>query len=656
VDAIRNIYEMNRSRKQILVVEDESIVAMDLQDRLESLGYDVPATVATGKRAIEKTESLRPDLVLMDIQLQDEMDGVQAADEIRRRFDVPIVFVTANADDGTIQRAKVTEPFGYVMKPFDEKSLETTIEMALYKHAAEKKLRESERWLSATLRGIGDAVIATDEQAVVTFMNPVAEALTGWAEGDAKRRSLAEVFQIVDEDRRDPLDPVHQVLQEKTIVNSSKHSIIIHRDGREAYVDHSAAPLKDEQANLCGVVLVFRDVSDRKRAQAEMFEREEQLRQARKMEAVGQLAGGIAHDFNNTLTAVLGYADLLLRESGVSDSSRRRLEAIKSGGEHAAALTAQLLAFSRKQMLQPKVLNLNDLVSQSLVLLDRLIGEHIKILPSLQQDPWRIKVDPNQIQQVVMNLAINAADAMASGGTMTIETSNVTLDEQYARHHVCVVPGDYVMLAVSDTGHGIDKAIQSRVFEPFFTTKDKAKGAGIGLATVFGIVKQSGGNIWVYSEPGLGTTFKVYLPVISETVKVTPKAVSVMPGGTETILLVEDEECVRAVAKEMLETSGYNVLVAKDGVDALKVCQQSGSAIDLLLSDVIMPHMNGQELARRALAVKPDLRVLFMSGYTDDAIVHHGVIDNSAHFIQKPFSTEAFLVKIRNVFNSVSIV
>jgi CheY-like chemotaxis protein len=250
-----------------------------------------------------------------------------------------------------------------------------------------------------------------------------------------------------------------------------------------------------------------------------------------------------------------------------------------------------------------------------------------------------------------MNLALNAADAMPAGGTMTIETRNVTLDEHYTRNHISVVPGDYVMLAVSDTGHGIDKAIQSRIFEPFFTTKDKAKGAGIGLATVFGIVKQSEGNIWVYSELGLGTTFKVYLPIVRGNVSAATKTATVLPEGTETVLLVEDEEVVRAVTKEILEMSGYKVLLASDGDGALEVCRQNGAAIDLLVSDVIMPHMNGQELAKRALAVKPDLRVLFMSGYTDDAIVHHGVIHDCVNFIQKPFSPEDFLVKVRDVLS-----
>ncbi len=642
-------------KARILVVEDERVVAMDIKDMLESLGYDVPATVAFAEKAIEQAEALSPDLVLMDIQLQGEMDGIEASEQIRQRFDIPVVYLTGNGDSPTIKRAKITEPFGYLLKPFEERNLETAIEMAIYKHGVEKKLRQSEAWLSSTLRGIGEAVIATDASGVITFMNPIAEALTGWIEGEAQHRKLADVFRIADEDSKELLgDPVGKVLQEGLVVNSSNHSILIHRDGGEAYVDHSAAPIKDERDNLCGVVLVFRDVTERKLAQEELFEREEQLRQARKMEAVGQLAGGIAHDFNNTLTAVLGYADLLLRESSFSDSTRQKLEVIKGGAEHAAALTGQLLAFSRKQMLRPKVLNLNELVSQSLVLLGRLIKEDVQILPSLQQELSLTKVDSNQIQQVIMNLAINAADAMPEGGTMTIETRNVTLDQNYAGHHVSVVPGDYVMLAVSDTGHGIDKAIQSRVFEPFFTTKDKAKSAGIGLATVFGIVKQSGGNIWVYSEPGLGTTFKVYLPVIAENIeKTAPKTVSEWPGGTETILLVEDEEAVRAFAKEILEIGGYNVMVAENGVEALKVCQQFGSTIDLLLSDVIMPHMNGQELAKRASAVKPGLKVLFMSGYTDDAIVHHGVIEDSVHFIQKPFSTEDFLVKIRNVFNSV---
>jgi PAS domain S-box-containing protein len=381
--------------------------------------------------------------------------------------------------------------------------------------------------------------------------------------------------------------------------------------------------------------------------------KEEQLRQAQKMESIGTLAGGIAHDFNNLMTAVTGYSDLALMSIQGDHSLRSKIEEIKKAGERAAALTRQLLAFSRKQMLQPRVLDLNTVVTGVAQMLPRLIGEHIDLRFRLGDSLGQIKADPGQIEQVIMNLAVNARDAMPEGGVLTIRTENVHLIEKCGTSDLSVEPGQYVMMEVSDTGSGMTTETQSHIFEPFFTTKGVGKGTGLGLSTVYGIVKQSGGSLCVYSEGGKGTIFKIYLPrvdVFEESAEIVCE-IEKVPRGDEMVLLVEDEEVVRALSKEILETYGYSVLVASNGREGLIVGKEFQGKIDLVITDVIMPLMSGREMAEGLRTIRPDARVLFMSGFTDDAIVHHGVLHQSVFFIQKPFSPEALALKVREVLD-----
>lgn len=400
-------------------------------------------------------------------------------------------------------------------------------------------------------------------------------------------------------------------------------------------------------------LVLANDITERKRAEEALQLTEEQLRQALKMEAVGKLAGGVAHDFNNLLTAITGHSEMCLKQLTPENSLHSHIDQIKKAGDRAAGLTRQLLAFSRKQILQPEVLDLNHIVLELSKMLQRLIGEDIDLLMGLAADLGKVKADPNQLEQVLMNLVVNARDAMPKGGKLTVETSNVHLGEDFADRHVSVPAGHYVMLAVSDSGCGMDAETLARIYEPFFTTKEVGKGTGLGLATVYGIVKQSEGSIWVYSEVGLGTTFKIYLPAVEcEEAKVA--AVVENPEllkGAETVLLVEDEEVVREMATELLRENGYHVIEAKHPNEAMALAAQFDGIIHLMLTDVVMPQMSGRDLAEQLLPIRPDMKVLYMSGYTDDAIVHHGVLEEGTAFIAKPFSIDGLSRKLREVLD-----
>jgi len=382
---------------------------------------------------------------------------------------------------------------------------------------------------------------------------------------------------------------------------------------------------------------------------------EEQLRHSQKMEAVGRLAGGIAHDFNNLLMVISGYCEFLLERIGPDPKVRGPALEIAKAAERATALTRQLLAFSRKQMLTPKVLDLNAIVTDNLKMLTRLIGEDIDLVMIPGSALGMVKADPGQVEQVIMNLAVNARDAMPKGGNLTIETANVSLDENYARMHAPAAPGEYIMLAVSDTGMGMDAETQSHIFEPFFTTKGP-KGTGLGLSTVYGIVKQSGGYIWVYSEPGRGASFKVYLPRVAA----TEEAIAPQPAlvaqeaarGNETVLLVEDEATVRQLTRDYLRMQGYNVLEAPDPAVALQISVAHSGPIHLLLTDVIMPGMNGRELAQQVCSIRPETRVLYMSGYTENAIGHNGTLEPGINLLQKPFTLPALKAKVRETLDT----
>ena len=931
---------------KILVVEDENIVARDIQNTLKHLGYIVTGIAATGEDAIQKAGATQPDLVLMDIMLKGYQDGVEAAQKILALHNIPVVYLTAFTDEKTLQRAKVSEPYGYVLKPFEERELQIAIEMAIYKHRMAKKLQDREQLLAKILKTINDAVITIDTNGQVAFMNQVAEALTGWTAKEALGQPLAEVFKIsAAEAQTSTHKLVQQVFAEGSI---NSYSRLLTKDGREISIDDSAVPLRDESGKVSGAILVFRDISARQQAQAKLLDRfaqiqalyqmtealgrtvslseiyeevlnslervlkvdraaillfdpdgairfkashglshtyqraaeghspwspehsnpqpafianveedntlgllrepilregiralgflpllgqglllgkcmvyyntphqfsaeeirlaqtlagnvafaieraraieavqaseerfrqmaeniheifymsepqkpavlyispayeeiwgrscaslyeqprsfldavlpedreivaaaharqlqgeltheeyrikrpngeirwiwdrsfpianengevyritgiaediterkrteealrqsEEQLRKVQRMEAIGRLAGGVAHDFNNMLTAIIGTAELAMLELHRDHPVRRDLKEIKQTADRAANLTRQLLAFARQQIIAPGIFNLNDLIINLEKMLYRLIGEDIELIITPAPDIGMVKVDAGQIEQVIVNLAVNARDAMPAGGSLTLQTANFTVEHDFAAKHPELPPGEYVTLIVQDTGSGMSAEVKARLFEPFFTTKEVGKGTGLGLATCYGIIKQNGGYITVESEIAKGSFFRLYFPRLATGTTATSPSdyTGAIPPGTETVLLVEDEPAVREVATRMLREQGYHVLVATNGEEAIQIARaRSGEPIHLLVTDVVMPRLSGKAVADQLKTIRPEMKVLFISGYSDDALMRHGAAESvSLNFLQKPFSPSLLAFKIRDVLD-----
>jgi two-component system, cell cycle sensor histidine kinase and response regulator CckA len=644
---------------------------------------------------------------------------------------------------------------------------------ALY--LSEAALRANVERHSVTLRAIGDAVISTDSQGTVEFLNPPAEELTGWKQEEARGRSLGEVFRIIDEETREPLeDPVAKVLREGVIVGLANHTILISREGTERPIADSGAPIRDEADEITGVVLVFRDqsaehearealrrsearyrtlfeasadgilivdtetnsfryanpaicrflgysgaefttmsmadlhpetdlprvmadfesqlkeiktlaqeipcrrkdgsivfadvnaapitldgraclvgffrdISARKQAETEREKLQDQLIQAQKMEAVGRLAGGVAHDYNNILSVIIGYSELAMDKVRAEDPLREDLKEIYDAANRSRDITRQLLAFARKEVVTPETLDLNASVESMLKILRKLIGEDIDLAWQPGKVLWPVLMDPSQLDQILANLCVNARDAIADVGKIIIETGMAIIDADYCSGHVGFIPGDFVLLAVSDDGCGMDRETMENIFEPFFTTKGVGKGTGLGLSTVYGIVKQNNGFINVYSEPACGTTFRIYLPGQSDDISGKPKIIDerVPNGNGETVLVVEDEISILKLAEGILSRCNYKVLLAKSPSEAFRLAEVHCRELSLLITDVVMPEMNGRELADQLKKLCPGIKCLFMSGYTADVIAHRGVLDEGIQFIQKPFSTKGLAAKVR---------
>jgi PAS domain S-box-containing protein len=504
--------------------------------------------------------------------------------------------------------------------------------------------RNSSQLLTATLSSIGDAVLATDREGCVTFLNPVAETLTGWTRAQARGKSSSEILRLIDERTRAPLDnPLDRAIQERVMVPMHDHTALVSRSGVEVPVELSASPVRDDSGEVRGAILVFRDIGKRRQL-------EEQATHTQKMDAVGRLAGGVAGDFNNVLTVITGYAELLRSEIPSANPQRRFVDEIVYAGERAAALTRHLLAFSRGATAQPKVLDLNALASGLEPMLRRMLGQNIELILLTTPGLGRVKADPAQIEQVIVNLAANARDAMPHGGKLVIETANADLEDGISGKNIGVKPGSYVMLAVSDTGVGMDPETRSRLFEPFFTTKAPGKGSGLGLATVYGAIKQSEGQVTVYSQPNCGTIFEIYLPRVQEAA--SEPARKILARGSETILLVDDEEGVRKLVYAVLKSNGYDVLEASNGSAALSAYEKNSHKIDMVLTDVVMPQMNGFEMVKHLVEKTPGLKILYMSGYRDSAVGGSSGEETPRAFLHKPFTPDSLLAKVREVLDA----
>ncbi len=519
----------------------------------------------------------------------------------------------------------------------------TQIAMAVGRKQAEERLQAQQRFLRQVLDASPNPIFVKDwdgryvlvNQAVADIYGTTIDALIGKCDADFNN-NREEVARLLADDREVLTSQRAKVIPEETVTNS--------RTGAVHYFQTVKVPLVSEAGTAPQVLGVSAEITERKAL-------ETRLLQGQKMEAVGRLAGGIAHDFNNLLTAMLGSASLLFDIVGPNHPATEDAETIRQAALRAAELTRQLLAFSRRQVLAPRVLDVNAVVGEVEKILRRLIGENIALRIALGPDLEAVRADPAQLEQVIVNLVVNARDAMPRGGTLTIETANVELDGNYAQEHVVVQPGHYVLLAVTDTGTGMDRDTQARIFEPFFTTKEQGKGTGLGLSSAYGTVKQSGGYIWVYSELGRGTTFKIYLPrerAISDT---PPAAAPPAPGGAETVFIVEDQPEVRRLARKSLETRGYTVLEAGSGDEALRLSERYVGPIHLLVTDVIMPGLSGREVALLLTTTRPEMRVLYVSGYPDESIVHHGVLDPGLAFLQKPFTPNTLARKVRQVLD-----
>ena len=639
---------------RLLIVEDQAdfaavIVAMlsgaDRTweiDRREQLGE---ALDRLGEGGIEA--------VLLDLRLPDAT-GLEAVDEVAGAFPDVAVVVMTSYDRTMAVEALQRGAQDYLIKgEVNPALLSRSLSYAVSRKRAELALRRSDARFRAAVEGSLDAVgilsAVRDERGrltdfVVTDVNRNAERLLGRRRDEVVARRLRDLW---------PAPSLLPFIERAASVMRGRAPLeeelpITLPDAPGRWIHHQIVPLDD------GVAIAVRDTTARHEAEADLGRREEQVRQSQKMEAIGRLAGGVAHDFNNLLTVIRGHGELVVRKLAADHPMRRNLLEIGLAAERASALTHQLLAFSRKQVLQPRILDLGEIVERMSTLLQRLIGEDVELVTRRRGALGSVRADPAQMEQVIVNLAVNARDAMPEGGVLDLELANVELDETFAHGHPGMVPGGYVVLSVTDTGHGMDEDTKARIFEPFFTTKEAGKGTGLGLATVYGIVKQSEGFIWVYSEPGRGTTFKIHLPRVDQ----APERLSTRPGqaavqGTETVLLVEDEGSVRALLRELLEALGYRVLEASRGADALRVAQEYSGPIHLLLSDLVMPQMTGRELADRLSRLRPDVKVLFMSGY-GAGVAPRQEVPSDAAYIEKPFTADAMGGAIRALLDPLT--
>ena len=587
------------------------------------------------------------DLIISDYALP-QFDALAALECVAQTgLDLPFIVISGTAGEATAIEAMKAGAHDYIMKD-NLTGMVVTIERELRQavarqqhRIAEDALLDSEARYRDLFENANDAIYTHDLEGNILSINNKGEKLTGYKREELTGQSIALLL------NDDNLQIATQYLTKRLAGNTDDAGMqleILTKAGKLLPIEVNSR-LIYKGGKPVAVQGIARDISERRNL-------EEQFRQSQKMEAIGRLAGGLAHDFNNLLTAIIGYSQLAQLRLG-KHPVQKDIGEIEKAAQRAATLTQQLLAFSRKQMLQPKIINLNEIASGISKMIKRLIGENIKVTTRLADDIGLVQADPNQMEQILLNLAVNARDAMPDGGKLIIETANYEFAETDINHHIEMAPGPYVMLAVSDTGMGMDKKTLEHIFEPFFTTKEMGKGTGLGLSTVYGIIRQSGGTIWAYSEPGRGTTFKIYMPCVADTdayIEVDAPITEQLTG-TETILIVEDEDVVREPAMQILKLQGYQVMEAADAEEAIHICESYKDEIHLVISDVVMPNLSGRQLVERLYRLRPSIKVLYISGYTDDAIIHHGIVGGEMPFLQKPFTHNALARKVREVLD-----
>ncbi len=613
------------SEKAVLVVEDEAITAMEIRATLNRLGYRVSGIASTEEEAISNTMKHSPDLILMDIHLKGKDDGISLADQLRTKFDIPVVYLTAFSDDDTLKRALFTQPYGYIVKPFSEQELRSMIETALYKHTLDKSLREREQWISNILTSLSDAVMTTDIHGTVTLLNPAAEALTGWISPDAQGKPLTDIFVLEDPEGNRPAEHlVDRIVRER---RSWEAEGILHNQflsGRTPFVSAQASTLKNEEGLVTGLVLIFQDISARKQTEDHLRETEATIRHMQKVEALGTLASGIAHDFNNIMTVILGFTQLGLIKVDAAHPVQDYLQLILTASNRAKELVKQILTFSRQQEQQAKPIQLREIIEEGLDLMRGMLPTTIDIQTHLSEEPGMVLADPNQIHQVFMNLCTNAEHAMrGTCGVLEIGLSPVNVDQELRKQHPNLQEGPHLCLTVKDSGPGIAPETLPRIFDPFFTTKDVGEGTGMGLAVVHGIIISHGGSISVTSQPQQGTCFKIFLPLIGPEIPQEPSSTSTsvaLESATELspkgrVLFIDDEVGLTMLGQEILQNLGYEVVTYNNSLTALNGFKADPDTFDLVITDQTMPKLSGEMLAKEIIQIRKDIPIILCTGY-----------------------------------------